>query len=84
MAYAFAVFDNEMDTLDWGLMLSSVSIPLPTAQIITVPIPGGGLLDLSEVLTGRVNFNNRTVTLIFDAMNAYDEWRQISASLSGC
>ena len=83
MGYAYAIFNGEKNTFeDWGLMLSNVSIPLPSAQIITVPIPGGGLLDLSEVLTGRVNFNARTVTLTFDAMNSYDEWPELIAKIS--
>ena len=84
MNYAYAVFDNEKNTYsDWGLMLESVSIPLPDPQIVTLQIPGrNGALDLSEVLTGSVNYNNRVVSLRFSALNSYDEWASLVSQVS--
>lgn len=74
--YAFAVFDGEKDTYsEWGLMLESVSIPLPSAQIRSIHVPGmTGALDLTEVLSGNVDYNNRMMTLVFSAAQSYDSW----------
>jgi len=74
--YGFAVFDSEIDTYeDWELMLEGVSIPLPAAQIVSVPIPGmTGELDLTDVLSGYANFNNRLITITFSVLETYDNW----------
>lgn len=84
MPYPYAIFDGEKNTFaDWGLMLSGVSISDPEPQTITTDIPGrNGPLDLSEVLTGYVNYKNRKITLEFDASSSYDDWPALRSKIS--
>lgn len=84
MSYAYAIFDATKNTYtDWGLMLESVSIPMPEPQLITIQIPGmDGLLDLSEVLTGAVNYYTREISLVFSAMNTYDSWAALISQIA--
>lgn len=84
MGYAYAVFDGEKSTLDdWGLMLSAVEISDPEPQVVKIDVPGrNGPIDLSEVLTGQVNYNNRTIRLSLDAIAEYDGWPRLRAQIS--
>lgn len=84
MSYAYAVFDSLKNTYtNWGLMLESVSIPLPEPQIISVDIPGmNGCLDLSDTLTGDISYNNRPATLVFSVFNTYDDWAALISLVS--
>jgi len=91
MSYAYAEFDvntfgsgtskNTYST--WGLMLESVSIPMPEPQTNYIQIPGrDGALDLSEALTGSVNFNDRPVTMQFSILNTYDNWAALLTTIA--
>ena len=84
MDYAFAVFDNEINTYtDWGLMLEHpASIPLPVAQTVITNIPGGTPLDLTEVLTGVANFNTRTLNLPFSILSSYDDIGSLTSRIA--
>ena len=45
---------------EWGLMLISITIGLPEPKTVLIDIPGGdGVLDLSESLTGRMQYGTR-------------------------
>lgn len=55
---------------DWNIVLTKSEIPLPKAKTSTVDIVGAdGVLDLSEVLTGEVKFQNRAIKLTFELMD---------------
>ena len=55
---------------DWNIVLTKTEIPLPKEKRHTVDIIGAdGVLDLSEVLSGELKFQNRTVKLTFEVMD---------------
>ena len=68
------VFNNEISAYDdWNIVLVKSEIPLPNAKTSTVDIKGSdGLLDLSEVLTGDIKYNNRTAKLTFELLDDVD------------
>ena len=74
------IFNNEKSAYDeWNIVLTKAEIPLPTAKTSTVNIKGSdGVLDLSEVLTGDVLYNNRTIKLTFEMMDDTDYYDLIS------
>ena len=74
------IFNNEKSAYDdWNIVLTKAEIPLPTAKTSTVNIKGSdGVLDLSEVLTGDVLYNNRTIKLTFEMMDDADYYNLIS------
>ena len=74
------IFNNEKSAYDdWNIVLTKAEIPLPTAKTSTVNIKGSdGVLDLSEVLTGDVLYNNRTIKLTFEMMDDTDYYNLIS------
>lgn len=56
--------------LDWNIVLTKAEIPLPKIKSSTVDIEGAdGVLDLTEVLTGDVKYDTRTVKLTFELMD---------------
>ena len=74
------IFNNEKSAFyDWNIVLTKADIPLPTPKTSTVDIKGAdGLLDLSEVLTGDILYNNRTIKLTFEMMDDTDYYNLIS------
>lgn len=74
------IFNNEKSAYDdWNIVLTKAEIPLPTAKTSTVNIKGSdGVLDLSEVLTGDIVYNNRTIKLTFEMMDDTDYYDLIS------
>lgn len=74
------IFNNEKSAYDdWNIVLTKAEIPLPTAKTSTVNIKGSdGVLDLSEVLTGDILYNNRTIKLTFEMMDDTDYYNLIS------
>lgn len=74
------IFNNEKSAYDdWNIVLTKAEIPLPTAKTSTVNIKGSdGVLDLSEVLTGDVLYNNRTIKLTFEMMDDTGYYNLIS------
>ena len=82
------IFNNEKSAYyDWNIILTKAEIPLPTPKTSTVDIKGAdGVLDLSEVLTGDIQYNNRTIKLNFammDDTDYYDLMTTISNYLHG-
>ena len=74
------IFNNEKSAYyDWNIILTKAEIPLPTPKTSTVDIKGAdGVLDLSEVLTGDVLYNNRTIKLTFEMLNDNDYYGLIT------
>lgn len=74
------IFNNDKSAYDdWNIVLTGANVPLPVPKTATVDIKGAdGVLDLSEVLTGDVTYNNRVITLNFDMLNDSDYYTLIS------
>ena len=68
------IFNNEISAFyDWNIVLTKAEIPLPTTKTSTVDIKGAdGVLDLTEALTGDVQYNNRAIKLTFEMMDDAD------------
>ena len=56
---------------DWNLAFGSYTISSPESKTYTVDIPGmDGVLDLSESLTGDIQYKNRKITLNFSIISS--------------
>lgn len=77
-------FDSKHSYDDFGLILSSKSVPLPKPKTESVTVPGSdGELDLSTALTdGEVKFNNRTLTFKFSLLTKSRTWEGIKSAIS--
>lgn len=74
------IFNNGKSAFyDWNIVLTKADIPLPNPKTSTVDIKGAdGVLDLSEVLTGDILYNNRTIKLTFEMMDDTDYYSLIT------
>ena len=74
------IFNDEKSAYDeWNIVLTKADIPLPKPKTSLVEIKGAdGVLDLSEVLTGDILYNNRTITLTFEMMDDTDYYDLVS------
>ena len=74
------IFNDEKSAYDeWNIVLTKADISLPKPKTSLVEIKGAdGVLDLSEVLTGDILYNNRTITLTFEMMDDADYYDLIS------
>ena len=60
---------------DWNLILISKTIGFPSPKIETEDIPGAdSSLDFSEVLTGDVHYDNRTLEFEFEMIDPVKNW----------
>lgn len=67
---------------DWGLKLQNVKISFPEIKRKEMNVPGmDGSLDLSEILTGEVNFENRTVQYTFDISDDPVKWAYLISKI---
>ena len=61
------IFNDKSAYSEWNIVLTKAEIPLPEPKLSTVDIKGAdGLIDLSEVLTGDILYNNRQIKLTFE------------------
>lgn len=69
-------FDSKHTYWDWGLMLKTApKITSPVPKTHYVDIPGAhGSLDLTEALTGKVQYKNRKITLEFVKVAGREDW----------
>ena len=70
---------------EWRLKLVSIFIGLPEPKNILIDIPGGdGVLDLSESLTGRMQYGTRKLEFKFDARDCnYTDWSDLVSNIAG-
>ncbi len=62
---------------DFGMLLASKDIELPTVQTKFVEVPGrDGTLDFTEALSGRPAYYDRTIKLVFVTCKniSHEEW----------
>lgn len=76
-------FGNKHSYKDWGLLLKSRPvITPPKAKTVYIDIPGSdGVIDLTESLTGDVQFNNRTIKCEFVVIDARIRWANIYSEI---
>lgn len=69
-------FDNKHTFWDWGLLLKKppeLSSPEPKTHYVDIP-GAHGAMDLTEALTGKVQYKNRTLTLEFISRAGRTNW----------
>ena len=63
---------------DLGLVLYSKKISPPIVRKVTVEVPGrDGNLDITEALTGRVMYEDRTISFVFRVPNPKEKWASV-------
>lgn len=74
------IFDDKKTYDDWGLKILEINISLPEPVLKKVEVPGrDGALDLSE-WSGRVNYEEREVSIRLTGFGDYSDWhRQVSS-----
>jgi len=76
-------FDNKHSYWDWGLLLKTTpEITAPAPKTHYVDIPGAhGAMDLTEALTGKVQYKNRKMTLEFVTKAGREDWSAIFSDI---
>lgn len=76
-------FDKKHSYWEWGLMLKTApKIPAPEPKTYYVDILGAhGKMDLTEALSGKVQYNNRQIKLEFISMAGREEWSAIYSAI---
>lgn len=76
-------FGTKHSYWNWRLMLRTApKITSPQPKTKYVDIPGSdGRLDLSEMLTGKVQYKNRKIDLTFVVMAGREEWSAIYSDI---
>lgn len=69
---------------EFGMRLSSFSCDPPSPKTVSVSIPGGVDLDLTDALTGHAAFENRRMTLEFfyDGRGRAETWQEAANRLT--
>lgn len=77
------MFGNKHSYWNWGLMLRTApKITSPAPKTHYVDIPGAhGSVDLTEALTGKVQYKNRRITLEFVTMAGREDWSAIYSDI---
>ena len=68
---------------DWGLMLKKapeVSPPEPKTHYVDIP-GANGAMDLTEMLTGKVQYKNRTIRMEFVTTAGREEWSVVYSDI---
>lgn len=76
-------FGNKHSYWAWGLMLREApKVTSPEPKTHYVDIPGAdGELDLTEALTGKVQYKNRKITMVFVTMAGREDWSAIYSDI---
>lgn len=76
-------FENKHTYDDWDLVLTGKSLGLPTPKVSSVAVEGAdGYIDTSEVLSGEIKFNNRTLEFEFTMTTDYEEYNELITEIS--
>ena len=70
------VIMNGVDlTEDIGIIVTDVTVSAPEPKTITTEIPGrDGVLDQSKAVSGRINYANRTLTILGYVKETYSQY----------
>lgn len=76
-------FGTKHSYYDWGLILSEAPVVSPPkVKDKLVDVPGAdGSLDLTETLTGKVQYEMRDITFKFTMMAARDRWPSLYSEI---
>lgn len=76
-------FNKKHSYWDWGLLLKSApKITSPEPKTHYVDIPGAhGSMDLTEALTGKVQYKNRTIEAEFITLADRENWSAIYSDI---
>ena len=77
------MFDKKHSYWNWGLMLKTapkVTSPQPKTHYVDVP-GAHGALDLTEMLTGKVQYKNRKIEMEFVTLAGREEWPAIYSEI---
>ena len=76
-------FDSKHSYWDWGLMLKSPpKITSPEPKTHYVDIPGAhGAMDLTETLTGKVQYKNRKIEMEFVTRAGREDWSALYSDI---
>lgn len=76
-------FGTKNSYTDWGLILTSKDIALPKAKTKTVEVPGrDGVIDLTEVLTDDIKFDNRKLSFTFTCTSHHHGWATVLSAVT--
>lgn len=76
-------FGNKHTYDDWDLVLTNKSLGLPTPKTSSVEVEGAdGSIDTSEVLSGEIKFNNRTLDFEFTMTTEYEEYNELITEIA--
>jgi len=76
-------FGDKHSFKDFNLFWERFQITYPEAKTYEIDVPGAdGQVDLTELLTGDVKFNNRTVSFVFSYLGEYEKWHQVLNEVS--
>lgn len=76
-------FGTKHSYRDFGLILSSKDISLPKPKTKTVEVPGAdGVLDLTEVLTDDIKYQNRPLSFNFTVVDPMASWSAVLSEIT--
>ena len=77
------IFGSKHSYRDWGLLTKSrpkISPPQPKLKLIQVP-GSDKVIDLTESLTGKVNYEPRTISFEFIVMDERERWPSLHSEI---
>lgn len=76
-------FNDKHSYDDWGLVFVTKTIEAPKPQKKVVKVPGrNGVIDLTEVVTGNVRYEQRKISVTFRTFADYDEWPALLSEIA--
>lgn len=68
---------------DFGLILTDTAISLPDPKLKMIELPGAdGMIDLTEVLTDEVKYNNRVISFSFTVVDDIATWPALLSEIA--
>ena len=80
---SFGVMIDDIHTFqEYGLIMTDKKISTPVAKLKMVDVPGrNGSVDMSEVATGDVRYNDRTIELKFVSQEKVGNWEALLSEM---
>lgn len=77
------IFDDKHTYRDWGLLLKSmpkISPPEPKTKLVELPL-SDAVIDLTEVMTGKVHYQLRSLEFEFVTMEQRSRWTALHSDI---